>query len=125
MEDLQDCLFCPMIDARRMEVYSAIFDHELNEVRETKAEIIDTNSFDEFLSEQAIIFAGDGAEKCKTILGHHANAIFLDDVFPSTRFMCSLSEQAFKKKKFVDVAYFEPFYLKDFVAGIPRVKGLR
>ena len=125
MERSQDCLFCPMIDARRMEVYSAIFDHELNEVRETKAEIIDANSFNEFLSEQTVVFAGDGAEKCKTILGHHTNAIFLDDLFPSTRFMCGLSEQAFKKKEFVDVAYFEPFYLKDFVAGIPRVKGLR
>lgn len=124
-ENSQDYLFCPMIDARRMEVYSAIFDHELNEVRETKAEIIDENSFNKLLSKHTIVFAGDGADKCKAILGHHTNAIFLDDLLPSTSFMCGLSEQAFKKKEFVDVAYFEPYYLKDFVAGIPKVKGLR
>lgn len=124
-EDPKDHLFSPMIDARRMEVYYALFDDRLNEVRNTRAEIIDSNSFDDIFSKQKMVFAGDGSEKCKTFLGYNSNAIFLNDLLPSARYMISLSEQAFKKEKFENVAYFEPFYLKDFVAGIPRVKGLR
>lgn len=117
--------FCPMIDARRMEVYSAIFDHELNEVRHTLAEIIDENSFQDLLYKQRIVFAGDGAEKCETILGTNPNATFINGLLPSSKFMSMLSEDKYLKPEFEDVAYFEPFYLKDFVAGIPRVKGLR
>jgi len=120
-----DCLYCPMIDARRMEVYSALFDYQLNETRKTEAEIIDADSFKVLLENQKIVFAGDGAEKCKTFLQENNNAVFIDELLPSAKFMSKLAEQKFQDGKFENLAYFEPFYLKDFVAGIPRVKGLR
>jgi len=120
----ENVLFCPMIDARRMEVYSAIYDMNNNEIRETKAEIIDENSFADYLSQNKMIFFGDGAEKCKNIISS-PNAVFYDNLLPSAEYMASLSEKKFQNQKFEDVAYFEPFYLKDFIAGIPKVKGLK
>ena len=121
----KDFLFCPMIDARRMEVYSAIFDSDLNEIRETQAEIIDENSFQELLNSSKMIFAGDGAEKCESVLGSNQNAYFITNLLPSAQFLSVLSMKKFEENKFEDVAYFEPFYLKDFIAGKPRVKGLK
>lgn len=118
-------LFCPMIDARRMEVYAAIFNSELNEIQPTAAVIVDEDSFSDHLQKQEICFAGDGAAKCMAVLSHQPNAAFLQDFNPSAAFMATLSEQKFNNKDFEDVAYFEPFYLKDFVAGTPKVKGLR
>jgi len=112
-----DSLFCPMIDARRMEVYCAIFDKSGNVVSPTAAVIIDEHSFQDLLQKQKIYFFGDGAEKCKTILTAHKNAVFIDQLFPSAKNMIQLSENAFNNKQFEDVAYFQPFYLKDFVAG--------
>lgn len=117
-------LFCPMIDARRMEVYSALYDSNNKEVREIRAEIIDKNSFSEFLQNNKIIFFGDGASKCKQVLTHRENAIFIDNFFPSASFMTEIADLKFKNKDFEDVAYFEPFYLKDFIPGKPKVKGL-
>ena len=110
-------LICPMIDARRMEVYCAVFDSNGKEIRKTSAEIIDENSFSDILREHKIIFIGDGAAKCKDVLSQNPNAIFVDNVFPSAKNMITLTEQAFSNKQFEDLAYFEPFYLKDFVAG--------
>lgn len=124
-DDLATYLFCPMIDARRMEVYSALFSDNVSMVRKIKAEIIDEKSFLKELKNNIVVFGGDGAPKCKEALGKNQNAIFLDEFFPSSKFMAQLSEQKFRNSDFEDVAYFEPFYLKDFVAGIPRVKGLR
>lgn len=124
-EHAENFLLCPMIDARRMEVYAAVFDHQLNEIRETQAEIIEENSFSEQIGENKVIFAGDGADKCKPILGQNSNAIFFDDFQASAAFLCEIAEQKFNNQEFEDVAYFEPYYLKDFVAGIPKVKGLR
>jgi tRNA threonylcarbamoyladenosine biosynthesis protein TsaB len=118
-------LYCPMIDARRMEVYCAIFDERGNEVRETRAEIVDENSFQEYLVKNRILFAGDGALKCRKILDNHPNAIFSEDFQSSAEFMIPLSEEKFIRNTFADLAYFEPYYLKDFVAGKPRVKGLK
>lgn len=116
-------LFCPMIDARRMEVYAAVYNSNLEEVRETRADIIETDSFSDYLEKSRVCFFGDGANKCKeTII--HPNAVFEDDIFPSAANMSILAYQKFQQKQFEDVAYFEPFYLKDFIAGIPRVKGL-
>jgi len=123
--ELQSPLFCPMIDARRMEVYSAIFSPDTSMVREIKAEVIDEKSFASELESNIIVFGGDGAEKCKEFLGSNKNSIFLEEFHPSSNFMAQLSEQRFADNEFEDLAYFEPFYLKDFVAGIPRVKGLR
>lgn len=118
-------LFCPMIDARRMEVYSALYDQELQPVRETKAEIIHEDSFSEYFKDHIVRFAGDGAEKCRPVLGHHSNARFLENFSPSAKYMIHLAEARFEHSEFENVAYFEPFYLKDFIPGIPRVKGLR
>ena len=120
----KEIVFCPMIDARRMEVYAALYNSGLEEIRETKAEIIEKASYSEFLKQSQIVFFGDGAEKCKEAITH-PNAIFVDDILPSSVNMALPAYQKFVKKDFEDVAYFEPFYLKDFVAGIPRVKGLR
>ena len=117
-------LYCPMLDARRMEVYCSIFDRELNTLMETKAEIVDENSFSIYFEEHTVVFAGDGAEKCKTSLENHPNVIFLDQFKVSAGYMTALAEEQFNKQNFQDIAYFEPFYLKDFVAGKPRVKGL-
>ncbi len=118
-------LLCPMIDARRMEVYSELFDEDLNIVRSIQAEIISGESFRELLNEQIIVFAGDGAEKCREVLGNRPNARFLPGFIPSAVNMVKLAEEKFIREEFEDVAYFEPFYLKDFIPGIPKVKGLR
>jgi tRNA threonylcarbamoyladenosine biosynthesis protein TsaB len=117
-------LYCPMIDARRMEVFSAIFDDKGNEIRDTRAEIIDENSFHEYLAKNKMVFAGDGAEKCKQYLENHPNAVFLSGFKPSAKFMIAFAEEKYSNQLFENLAYFEPFYLKDFVAGKPRVKGL-
>lgn len=116
-------LLCPMIDARRMEVYHALFDFELKSVVPTQAKIIDNNSFADLLKNHRIAFFGDGAEKCQNII-QHSNAVFFNDVFPSVKGMLTEACEKLHRSEFVDVAYFEPFYLKDFVAGAPKVKGL-
>ena len=108
-------LIIPMTDARRKEVYTAVFNENLNEITETHAKILDENSFKE-ISDKKILFVGDGAEKSSEIL-NLPNATFQPEILPSAKFMCDLAEQKFKQKTFEDVAYFEPFYLKDFVAG--------
>jgi tRNA threonylcarbamoyladenosine biosynthesis protein TsaB len=108
-----------------MEVYNALFDRELNQVRDTRAEIIGEESFLEELEKHIVVFAGDGAEKCKPALGNHPNARFLDEFYPSAVYMIKLAEKKFLAGEFSNVAYFEPFYLKDFIPGIARVKGLR
>ena len=115
-------LFCPMLDARRMEVYCAVYDSDGNEIRSTAAEIIDANSFSDLLKENQIIFFGDGAAKCKEVILQNKNVVFVDDVFLSAKNMIRLSEKAFSEKRFEDVAYFEPFYLKDFVGGKKKTK---
>lgn len=116
-------LLCPMIDARRMEVYDAIFDPNLAKIKEVSADIIDENSFAEYLSENKIVFFGDGSDKCKSALTH-VNASFIDSVHPHAEDMVLLAEEALRNDNFVDVAYFEPFYLKEFVATTPKNKVL-
>lgn len=118
----KDAIFCPMIDARRMEVYSEIFNKDLESIREIKAEIIDENSFASYLEKGKVLFFGDGAEKCKQTLTN-PNAIFLDGVLPLATNMGTLSEKAFAAKKFEDTAYYEPLYLKNFVV-IPSKKNI-
>ena len=109
--------FCPMIDARRMEVYSAVFNDKKQVIKETAAVIVDENSFKELLDKQIVYFFGDGAAKCEEILGKHLNTRLIDDFENSAADMVSLAYQKFKEKQFEDVAYFEPYYLKDYVAG--------
>lgn len=104
-----------LLDARRMEVYSAIFDNEHQQIRHTKAEIITEESFAEYLAKGKVYFIGNGAEKCKGVI-EHPNAIFYDEVyFPSAKNMISIAINKHKKNDIEDVAYFEPYYLKDFV----------
>jgi len=121
--DKKNLLFCPMIDARRMEVYSALYDYQNKEIRKVQADIVDENSYRDYLEKNKIIFGGDGADKCKKVI-QDENAVFLDEVYPSAATMAIISEEYFKNGKFADVAYFEPFYLKTFIAGKAKVKGL-
>ena len=116
-------LFAPMIDARRMEVYTGLFDENLHNIKPVYAAIIDENTFEEFIKDHIICFAGDGAEKCKALLTH-PNFRFMNDFDASAVFMAPLAAAKFVAGNFEDVAYFEPYYLKDFVAGKPNVKGL-
>lgn len=114
----KEILFCPMLDARRMEVYTAIYNHKEEMIREIKADIIDHLSFLPYLEKCKMVFFGNGATKCKNAITH-PNACFLDQITTSANYMTVLAERAYKTKKFVDIAYYEPFYLKDFVATIP------
>ncbi|MFV0267926.1 MAG: tRNA (adenosine(37)-N6)-threonylcarbamoyltransferase complex dimerization subunit type 1 TsaB [Draconibacterium sp.] len=123
-ESNENLLFCPMIDARRMEVYTAIFDKKGEMIQPVSAEIIDESSFGSLLEENKILFFGNGAEKCKAALTH-PNAVFEGPAKTSARFMQKLSENKFNQREFENVAYFEPFYLKDFVATIPKNKILK
>ncbi|MEQ6123802.1 tRNA (adenosine(37)-N6)-threonylcarbamoyltransferase complex dimerization subunit type 1 TsaB [Pseudotenacibaculum sp. MALMAid0570] len=113
--DIDNGFIVPLIDARRMEVYSSVFSNQKEKVRETQAEIIDNESFNEYLEKGAVYFLGDGAEKCKEII-NHKNAHFIDSHFPSAKNMVQISYEKYKKNDVENVAYFEPFYLKDFVA---------
>ena len=117
----KDTLLCPMIDARRMEVYATIFDNSLKIIRKTSADIIDVDSYNDILESNKVAFFGNGSEKCKNVLTHH-NAIFIEGIHPLASGMGVLSEKAYNKKDFVDSAYFEPYYLKEFVATIPKNK---
>ena len=117
-------LLIPMIDARRMEVYAAIFDANLNKINDTAALVIDENSFEELLKEHRLWLFGDGAPKLKKVFENQPNISIIDGFKPSAAFMLPLADNALRERDFVDVAYFEPFYLKDFVAGKPHVKGL-
>jgi tRNA threonylcarbamoyladenosine biosynthesis protein TsaB len=111
----------PMIDARRMEVYSAIYDESYTLIRETKADIIDEHSFYDELQNHTVYFLGDGAEKCKETIVHK-NAVFIKNAFPSAKEMTQLSYDKYKENKTEDIAYFEPFYLKNFVATQEKKK---
>ncbi|CDF77967.1 peptidase, M22 family, partial [Formosa agariphila KMM 3901] len=110
-----------MLDARRMEVYSAVYDANYKEVREIQAEILDEASFKPYLEQGKVYFVGNGVEKTKTVITH-PNAIFVDGKLPSAREMGVLAELKHKKSDTEDVAYFEPYYLKDFVALKPKAK---
>lgn len=114
-------LICPMIDARRMEVFTAVFDASLNLVQGVSAKIIDEQSYVEQLSFNTVTFIGDGAEKCKAAISH-ANARFSTENYNSASNMSQMTFQAFTEGKFEDLAYFEPFYLKDFVLTTPKAK---
>ena len=122
-------LLVPMIDARRMEVYCSSFDAKLNRVKDTSAVVFDETSrlkalTSDFSSSSRLWLFGDGAPKLAPLFANTPEVHIVTDATPSASFMASLAEQAFQNKAFVDVAYFEPFYLKDFVAGKPHVKGL-
>ncbi len=117
-------ILCPMIDARRMEVYSAFFNDKLERMSETEAIVIDENSFIDMKKDNHLYLFGDGADKLVTLFENDENITVVEKFHCSASYMAELADEAFKNKKFVDMAYFEPFYLKDFVPGMPKVKGL-
>ena len=119
VEDKGNSLFCPMIDARRMEVYAAFYNGKGIIQREISADIITSDSYAKMLENQPVYFFGNGADKCKSVIGH-SNAHFLDNLFPLAANMIPFAEHAFVEKQFVDTAYFEPFYLKEFQTTAPK-----
>ena len=113
-------LLCPMIDARRMEVYCQVYDNQMIIISETEAKIIDELSFSEILNEKKIVFFGDGAAKCQAEITHK-NAVFLPtEIHPSTKTVGLVATKSFEKSLFENVVTFEPFYLKDFVGTQPK-----
>ncbi|MDP1803281.1 MAG: tRNA (adenosine(37)-N6)-threonylcarbamoyltransferase complex dimerization subunit type 1 TsaB [Bacteroidota bacterium] len=110
-----NAVYCPMIDARRMEIYTAVYDKDLKQLKETEALIVDENSIQPFSEFEKIYFFGDGMQKCKEVLSTIKSANFIDAILPSAKNMCDLSYKKYLEKQFEDVAYFEPFYLKDFL----------
>ena len=116
-----DILFCPMIDARRMEVYTALYNIQGERIKPVSAEIINETFLSDYLEKHQILFFGNGAQKCKNII-KHKNAVFKGPEKTSAQFMQKIAQDKYNKKEFENVAYFEPFYLKDFVATIPKNK---
>ncbi|MCD7913936.1 MAG: tRNA (adenosine(37)-N6)-threonylcarbamoyltransferase complex dimerization subunit type 1 TsaB [Tannerellaceae bacterium] len=116
-------LYIPMLDARRMEVYAAIYDRDMQPVRETQADIVTVDTYTDFLTGHPVYFFGNGAAKCKEIIGSPA-AFFIDQVDPLATDMIGLAEKAYHAGDFEDTAYFEPFYLKEFVATVAKNKIL-
>lgn len=116
----EDALLCPMIDARRTEVYATVYNRALGIEKETHAEVVTADSFKEHLEAGPVYFFGNGAAKCKAIITH-PNARFLDEHRnPLAKNMMPLAERAWFDEKFEDIAYFEPFYLKNFIATKPK-----
>jgi tRNA threonylcarbamoyladenosine biosynthesis protein TsaB len=113
LSELKNIYFCPMLDARRMEVYSCLYQSDGALIRATEAEIINADSFSEILKVHPIIFIGSGAEKCKQVI-EHENAYFETDFYPKAKSLIPLANKAYQNKEFENTAYFEPFYLKDF-----------
>lgn len=116
-------LYCAMIDARRMEVYSALYDAKLETVRPAEAEIITAESYADYLDKTEVCFLGNGAAKCRELI-QSDNAYFLDDIHPLAANMIPLAEKLYQTGTFVDAAYYEPFYLKEFQATIAKNKVL-
>lgn len=115
----ENALLCPMLDARRMEVYAQLFDRALNEVRPIHADVVDADTYKSYLDERSVYFFGNGAEKCIEVI-NHPNAHLIKNVEPLAKNMFPLAEKRMMNEQFEDVAYFVPFYLKDFVAKTPK-----
>lgn len=114
-------LYIPMIDARRMEVYSAVYDMGMDKVRDVEAVVVDEDSYSFLPKDKAVCFCGDGMNKCREVI-KHACVNWVDDIYPSAAMMGVEAERLYAGKCYEDVAYFEPYYLKDFVGGTPARK---
>lgn len=110
----------PMIDARRMEVYTAAYSPTFEELKKVEAHVLEEDSFADELKSSHTYFFGDGMDKCRHLLSAKLNAHFIEEVIPSASAMAVLADEAFKAERFEDVAYFEPFYLKEFLAKPPK-----
>jgi tRNA threonylcarbamoyladenosine biosynthesis protein TsaB len=117
-------MLCPMLDARRMEIYSALYDRNCRQITPISARIIHNSSFAAELETDKMVFFGNGAMKCKEIICH-PNAYFPEGIYASARFMSEMAEENFSKQLFENIAYFEPFYLKNFIATIPKNKVIQ
>ena len=115
----EDALIVPMLDARRMEVYAEVLDRALKVVRPIQADIVDADTYKEYLDQHHVYFFGNGAAKCMETI-NHPNAHLVEGIEPLAKNMAPLAEKRFVEGKFEDVAYFVPFYLKDFVAKMPK-----
>lgn len=122
-KDTNNVILIPMLDARRMEVFTAAFDPNLQFIEAVNALVVTEDSFAE-LEGKEIVYFGDGASKCISLFESKSDYLFLDNITLSALAICTLAENEFQNNNFADVAYCEPFYLKDFIAGKPRVKGL-
>lgn len=118
-------LIYPMIDARRMEVYTAPFSSDLKQLSKVTPLIFDENTFADLSIDQKLILVGDGSSKTKEIFSDNPQIEIHDEILCSAEGMLKIAEEKYHQQNFEDVAYFEPFYLKEFVAGIPKVKGLK
>ena len=118
--NVQGSLLCPMIDARRMEVYTALYDGGLKEIQATSAKILDEGSFSEPLRDTSMLFFGNGSDKFSDLMKDNANAKFIKGISPSASSVGTLANDKFLKNEFEDLAYFEPFYLKEFLATVPK-----
>ncbi|MGC6432476.1 MAG: tRNA (adenosine(37)-N6)-threonylcarbamoyltransferase complex dimerization subunit type 1 TsaB [Jejuia sp.] len=116
---IEEGVIIPMLDARRMEVYSAIYDANHHQIRETQAQILDEDAFSEYLNNGKVHFIGSGVDKMKVII-NHPNAVFIEDKLPSANEMSTLAFEKYKISDTENVAYFEPYYLKDFIATKPK-----
>ena len=114
-----DALLCPMLDARRMEVYAAVYDRALRQVRGIQADVVDADTYRQWLDEHPVYFFGNGAAKCMETIGH-PNARLREGIVPLAKHMYPLAEKRIALGQYEDVAYFTPFYLKDFVAKTPK-----
>ena len=114
-----DALVCPMLDARRMEVYAAVYDRALREIRPVGADVVDADTYRGYLDKHPVYFFGPGAAKCMDTIDH-PNAHLIEGIEPLAKYMQPLAERRFLNEEFEDVAYFVPFYLKDFVAKQPK-----
>ena len=112
-------LFCPMIDARRMEVFSMLYNEDGSVMKQITAVIVDEAFLSEELAEKQVVFFGNGSEKCRQVL-KSTNALFINEIDASAKYMCDLAWKLYYKNKFEDVAYFEPFYLKDFIVTVSK-----
>ena len=115
----EDALLCPMLDARRMEVYAGVYTRALKSVREIRSDIVNADTYREYLDEHPVYFFGNGAKKCMEAIDH-PNAHLIEGIEPIAKWMQPLAEKRFLTEQFEDVAYFVPFYLKDFVAKMPK-----
>lgn len=122
-EIADDALLCPMIDARRMEVYAGVYDRALRTVRDVRADVVDSDTYRELLDGRPVYFFGNGACKCMDTI-NHGNARLIKGIVPLAKNMMPLAEKKMAAECFEDVAYYEPYYLKDFVATKSKIKGL-
>ena len=115
----EDALLCPMLDARRMEVYAGIYTRALKPVREIGADVVTAETYKSYLDEHPVYFFGNGAQKCMETI-NHPNAHLIEGIEPLAKWMQPLAERRYLNEQFEDVAYFVPYYLKDYIAKMPK-----